>query len=132
MDFSKYRILVLGDAFLDEYQFGECTRISQEAPVPIVQIDHTKTKWVPGGAGNVAANITSLGAKCGLGCMVGEDPESDRLFSLLRKKGIEPIEPAVRSASTIVKTRIIAQNQQIVRLDRESNQGSASLLDGLL
>lgn len=118
-DFSKYRILVLGDVFLDEYQFGECTRISQEAPVPIVKIDHTKTKQMPGGAGNVAANVRSLGAHCTVGCMIGENIAGKELRQALSKRGIATISIVSNDFRTAVKTRIIAQNQQVVRLDQE-------------
>jgi rfaE bifunctional protein kinase chain/domain len=121
MNFSNLHILVLGDVFLDEYQFGECTRISPEAPVPIIQIEPARTKDMPGGAGNVAANIRSLGASCSLGAKMGLDTAGNRLNDLLLKQGIFPIFAYPKKYNTPVKTRIVAQNQQVVRLDRERN-----------
>jgi bifunctional ADP-heptose synthase (sugar kinase/adenylyltransferase) len=119
VDFSQLNILVLGDIFLDEYQFGECTRISQEAPVPIIKIDHTKTKRVAGGAGNVAANVKALGAKCTFGGTFGSDLNGITLCARVEEKGINTIPSSC--ARTTVKTRIIAQNQQVVRIDQEQN-----------
>lgn len=121
MKFANLHILVLGDVMLDKYQFGECTRISPEAPVPVVQIDNTKTKSVPGGAANVAANVIALGAACSLGAKMGLDNAGGELNDLLVKRGVFPIFAYPQGYRTPVKTRIIAQNQQIVRIDDEKN-----------
>lgn len=120
MKFNNLHILVLGDIFLDEYQFGECTRISPEAPVPIVQIDHAKTKTMLGGAGNVAANIHSLGGQCTLGARVGLDNAGEEIKLLAQRAGIIPEFTHPRNYRTSKKTRIVAQRQQIVRIDDET------------
>lgn len=121
MNFKDKQILVLGDSFLDIYEFGDCTRISQEAPVPIVKIDHSKTKTVPGGAANVASNVRSLGAFCTLVTYTGDDKNGRLLEDLLEDRGVyvEVIHP--EKFRTITKKRILAQNQQIVRIDDEDH-----------
>ena len=121
MKFNNLNILVLGDVMLDEYQFGECTRISPEAPVPVIQLDMMKTRDMPGGAGNVAANVLSLGASCTIGAKMGLDTVGSRLTDLLTKKGALPIFAFPKGYRTPVKTRIVAQNQQVVRLDQEDH-----------
>ncbi len=127
------RILVIGDVMLDHYVWGDATRISPEAPVPVVDI--SRDTFTAGGAGNVALNIASLGAKCTVAGFIGEDEAGHRLVKLLEEKSIVPLATPGRGA-TIVKTRVLVQHQQLCRLDRESaphTYGIApSKLDGLL
>lgn len=113
------RVVILGDIMLDEYLFGSVTRISPEAPVPVVQIESTKI--LLGGAANVANNIRSLGDEPVLVGTVGEDEASVKLAQLLREKQISrDFLVNDESRQTTIKTRIIAHSQQVVRADRES------------
>lgn len=117
-EFSKIRVLVVGDLMLDRYWWGSVSRISPEAPVPVVQLQ--KKSFAAGGAANVAANINGLGAKAFLIGLVGDDEEADHLRRALDNLNVSP-DYVVKSAArpTTVKTRIIAHNQQVVRLDQE-------------
>jgi D-glycero-beta-D-manno-heptose-7-phosphate kinase len=112
------RILCLGDVMLDEYLVGNVQRISPEAPVPIVEI-HSHT-YVPGGAGNVAANVASLGGRAILGGAIGNDYQAGKLHEALLQKGVDAagLRPG-NSLLTTTKTRIIAHRQQIARVDHE-------------
>jgi D-beta-D-heptose 7-phosphate kinase/D-beta-D-heptose 1-phosphate adenosyltransferase len=112
--FAGKRILVYGDVILDRYIFGQVERISPEAPVPVVTVEHEESRL--GGAGNVAANIDRLGARGQLLGVVGRDSFADEIARLKPKGNL-----VVRDAAnkTIVKTRVISQRQQIVRIDRE-------------
>jgi rfaE bifunctional protein kinase chain/domain len=118
------RILVIGDVMLDHYIWGDATRISPEAPVPVVDI--ARDSWKAGGAANVAANISSLGAQCTLFGFVGGDENGLRLRKILREQKVEMI-AAPGSAMTIVKTRVMVQHQQLCRLDRESPPSAYSV-----
>jgi rfaE bifunctional protein kinase chain/domain len=113
------RVLVLGDVILDSYLRGQVTRISAEAPVPIVEVD--SEEYLLGGAANVAANLTSLGASCDLIGVVGDDAAGGEFRKLLARVGVSD-ESLVTDGSrpTSHKTRVVARNQQVVRLDRES------------
>ncbi|MGI6456156.1 MAG: D-glycero-beta-D-manno-heptose-7-phosphate kinase [bacterium] len=111
-------VLVIGDIILDEYIWGDVNRISPEAPVPVVEINHRS--YVPGGAANTAANICGLqgnGYVCGV---VGDDPQAELLRDVLREHRVM-VEGAITDPSrpTTTKTRIVAQNQQMVRVDYE-------------
>ncbi len=112
--FKEKRILIYGDVILDRYIFGSVSRISPEAPVPVVKVENEEFR--PGGAGNVAANIDKLGAAGILMGITGVDTFSDELFEQKDKHNL-----ILRSGEnkTLVKTRIIGQRQQIVRIDRE-------------
>ena len=113
------RILILGDIMLDEYLFGAVNRISPEAPVPVVEV--TSDKSLLGGAANVASNIKMLGDEPLLLGTVGEDEASVKLTQLLKARQISSdwlVNDKTRK--TTVKTRIIANNQQVVRADREN------------
>lgn len=114
---SGLRILVIGDVMLDHYIWGDATRISPEAPVPVIDI--ARDSWTAGGAANVAANIAGLGARCAVLGFIGADPDGARLRSIIGEKGVEVI-GTPGSAATIVKTRVMVQHQQLCRLDRES------------
>jgi len=116
---SGVRILVVGDLMLDRYVSGRVDRVSPEAPVPVVLVEDERTAL--GGAGNVAANITALGAECAVVGCTGADVEGEQLRSALEARGIDA-SGVVRAADrpTTVKTRVHTKHQQIVRLDREA------------
>jgi D-beta-D-heptose 7-phosphate kinase/D-beta-D-heptose 1-phosphate adenosyltransferase len=115
----KTRVLVIGDVMLDQFIWGHVRRISPEAPVPVVDFDHESL--MPGGAANVARNLTSLSARCELVGLVGRDDQGRTLKRLLRddQVGCDAVLAHARR-STSVKTRIIAHQQQVVRVDRET------------
>lgn len=116
--FSKVKILVIGDVMLDRYLWGSVERISPEAPVPVVKLK--KTSLVPGGAANVAANIAGLGAKSFLVGAVGVDDEAKLFKPLLDKLHISSSNLVkIEDRPTTVKTRIVAHNQHVVRIDQE-------------
>lgn len=114
---ARVRILVVGDVMLDHYIWGDATRISPEAPVPVVDI--ARDSWTAGGAANVALNIASLGAQCTLAGYIGRDEAGDRLGEILRTHRIAHVNTP-GTAPTIVKTRVLVQHQQLCRLDREA------------
>ncbi len=114
---SNVRILVIGDVMLDHYIWGDATRISPEAPVPVVDI--ARDSYTAGGAANVALNIASLGAKCALAGFIGDDEAGERLRGILHAKKIATLSTPGQAA-TIVKTRVLVQHQQLCRLDREA------------
>ena len=115
---TSRRLLVIGDLMLDEFVWGKVGRISPEAPVPVVEV--TGESFYPGGAANVARNLRQFTNGVAVVGMIGADRGGERLRELLRAEEIE-IADAVESADfcTIVKTRIIARQQQVVRVDRE-------------
>jgi D-beta-D-heptose 7-phosphate kinase/D-beta-D-heptose 1-phosphate adenosyltransferase len=115
------RILVIGDVMLDHYIWGDATRISPEAPVPVIDI--ARDTWTGGGAANVALNIAALGAKCTVFGFIGPDEHGAQLRRILRGRDIDVISPS-GDATTIVKTRVLVQHQQLCRLDRESPPAS--------
>jgi len=114
---TALRILVIGDVMLDHYIWGDATRISPEAPVPVIDI--ARDSWTAGGAANVAINIASLGAECALFGFIGGDADGSRLRSVLKEKGVDAL-ASPGEGRTIVKTRVMVQHQQLCRLDRES------------
>jgi D-glycero-beta-D-manno-heptose-7-phosphate kinase len=114
---SRLRILVVGDLMLDHYIWGDATRISPEAPVPVVDI--ARDSWTAGGAANVALNIASLGASCTVAGFIGKDDAGTRLATILHGKRIAMV-PTPGEAPTILKTRVLVQHQQLCRLDREA------------
>ena len=114
---ARLRILVVGDVMLDHYIWGDATRISPEAPVPVVDI--ARDSWTAGGAANVALNIASLGARCTVAGFIGTDDAGTRLTTILQSRKIATI-PTPGEAPTIVKTRVLVQHQQLCRLDREA------------
>ena len=120
-DLSTAHILIAGDIMLDRYWHGPAQRISPEAPVPVVQVSETENR--AGGAGNVALNITSLGAKASLIAATGDDEESDVLQNLLSDQGIESHFIKVKNSRTITKLRVISHHQQLIRLDFEDGFG---------
>jgi rfaE bifunctional protein kinase chain/domain len=112
------RILVIGDAMLDTYIQGEVDRVSPEAPVPVVHVKQRVNRL--GGAANVALNLKSLGAEPLLCTVIGDDPAADGLIERLREQDIR-LDAVVRSRSrkTTVKTRVLCQRQQMIRIDEE-------------
>lgn len=120
-NFSKVKVLIVGDVMLDRYWWGSVRRISPEAPVPVVNLK--KTSLAAGGAANVAANVKGLGAEPILVGVTGKDEEA-RLFSkVLKSAGIKPdYLLALKNRETIIKTRIVAHNQHVVRIDQENSQ----------
>ena len=117
--FNGLRILVIGDVMLDAYVMGKVNRISPEAPVPIVSLENEDARI--GGAGNVALNLLALGAKPIICGVIGEDSSGDKLLNLFEKNGISTdglVKSMVRK--TTVKTRVISNKQQLLRIDSES------------
>lgn len=116
--FGTKKIVVLGDIMLDAYMIGHVSRISPEAPVPIVSLEQEDERL--GGAANVALNLISLGAQVTLCSVIGNDRDGEKLTELIKKNGISP-EGIVKSndRKTTVKTRILGNNQQLLRIDSE-------------
>ena len=116
--FTRRRVLVVGDLMLDRYVYGSVTRISPEAPVPVVKV--AKETSMPGGASNVAGNIRTLGGRAAVAGMIGKDAAGVELRWLLTHADVN-VDCAMMfaGASTIVKERIIAERQQVVRVDFE-------------
>jgi rfaE bifunctional protein kinase chain/domain len=114
----RARVLVVGDVMLDRYWHGEATRISPEAPVPIVLFRREETR--AGGAANVAANCAALGARTLLLSVVGRDPEGERLRLLLEQAGVEVSFHVDGSIRTTQKLRVIGRRQQLLRVDFET------------
>jgi rfaE bifunctional protein kinase chain/domain len=113
------RVMVIGDVMLDKYVWGSVSRISPEAPVPVVDIQEETTRL--GGAANVANNIVSLGAACSVFGVTGEDPDGADLRREIESRGIDSSGvAALAGRPTTIKTRVIAHSQQVVRTDRES------------
>jgi len=130
--FSKARILVIGDLILDEFLWGDVSRISPEAPVPVVRV--RSESFMPGGAANVANNIHALGAKTYLAGVVGTDERGRILTEELEKKGMDVAGIVIDGERpTTLKTRVIAHHQQVVRIDKEKMDGlSMGLIDQII
>lgn len=116
-NFSAASILVIGDIMLDRYWFGDTSRISPEAPVPIVNIDYIDNR--PGGAANVALNIAALGAKTTLLGIIGHDEAASLLEEQLTKASVHYDLCQLGSLSTLIKLRVISRHQQLLRMDFE-------------
>ena len=117
-DYSTTRVVVAGDVMLDQYLFGATSRISPEAPVPVVHVHETDDR--PGGAANVAVNLASLGASTCLVGVVGEDGSADTLRRILEDRAIECRFERVDDRPTITKMRVQSRGQQLIRLDQEN------------
>lgn len=116
--FPDLNVMVLGDVMLDEYIWGQVSRMSPEAPVPVVEVE--RTSYLPGGAANVAVNIASLGGKVTLVGVLGADEAGEKLHELLRLRDINTAGLRVApERPTSRKTRVIAQHQQLLRMDQE-------------
>ena len=118
--FAQVKITVVGDVMLDRYWWGNASRLSPEAPVPVVALN--KVTNIPGGAANVAANIAALGAQVFLVGVVGADDAAKCLSDALRSSGISPdFLIACEKRPTTAKTRVLVHNQQIARIDDETS-----------
>ena len=120
---------MVGDVMLDRYWFGEVSRISPEAPVPVVKIERTEER--PGGAANVARNATALGARATLLSVVGDDEAGVRLRELLEAEHVVPSLHRDPSIPTTVKLRVIGRHQQLLRVDFETPPTREVLADKL-
>ena len=129
--FNGKRILVIGDVMLDAYILGKVTRVSPEAPVPVVALDKKENRI--GGAGNVALNLKNLGACPIIASVIGTDSEGEILEGLFQKRGISP-DGLIRSKfrKTTVKTRVISSKQQLLRIDSEDTHALSSEHEQLL
>lgn len=116
-DFSTARILVIGDVMLDRYWSGQASRISPEAPVPVVKVKDIEDRV--GGAANVALNIAKLGANVTLLGVIGDDSNGEQLQRLLRTEGVNCDFLEEKNLHTICKLRVMAQHQQLIRIDFE-------------
>lgn len=117
---EKCHVLVVGDVMLDQYYYGEVTRISPEAPVPITRV--VKTKETLGGAANVAHNLALLGCQTDVAACIGADHHGGRLRALFDKRGIAIHGLVVTGAPTTTKLRVIGGHQQMMRLDFEETE----------
>ena len=116
---ARHTVLVTGDAMLDQFIWGNVDRISPEAPVPVVQFK--RESFMAGGAANVARNLTALGCGARMHSVIGRDDAAKKLRTLLKADEVD-CQPLITDADrqTSCKTRIIAQRQQVVRVDRET------------
>lgn len=117
-DFKRARVLVVGDVMLDRYWFGDVSRISPEAPVPVVRVERSEER--PGGAANVARNIAALGARASLLSVVGADEAGASLRRLAEAEGVETNLHVDAELATTVKLRVIGRQQQLLRIDFET------------
>lgn len=116
-DYSSARVLVVGDLMLDRYWHGTTSRISPEAPVPVVHVNHDEQR--AGGACNVALNIAELGAKASLMGFVGKDEAAESLKKLLQQAGVLCLFEALDDYLTMTKLRVLSRHQQLIRMDFE-------------
>jgi len=119
--FPRARVIVIGDIIMDEYIWGDVSRISPEAPVPVVEVEH-ETKTL-GGASNVIYNMATLGARPVLCGVIGDDRTGRQILNKVDQMGLKTDGMVVEPGHpTSIKTRIVAHNQQVVRFDRESKK----------
>lgn len=123
--FQAAKVLVVGDVMLDRYWFGDVSRISPEAPVPVAKIG--KTDHRAGGAANVARNIAALGGQAALLSVVGKDEAADLLEQLMQHSGVRSCLQYSNTIATTLKLRVLARNQQLIRLDFENAPDESSL-----
>ena len=115
--FNHARVLVLGDIMLDRYWEGPTSRISPEAPVPVVRVEHVTDR--PGGAANVALNVAALGSASRLGGFCGDDEKAGSLQDMLAAAGVDCALTRLPGQATTTKLRVISRHQQLLRLDFE-------------
>ncbi len=127
--FRQARLLVVGDVMLDRYWFGDTERISPEAPVPVVLVSKDDERL--GGAANVARNAASIGAKISILGVVGDDEPGRRVEELLQAQGVKSYLQRDPSLPTTVKLRVVARQQQLIRLDFEKAPTHEALLNKL-
>lgn len=118
-DLRGARVMVVGDVMLDRYWYGDASRISPEAPVPVVLFQNELTR--AGGAANVACNCAALGARTRLLSVLGSDEAGDRLAELIERAGIQASLHRDKSIHTTVKLRVIGRQQQLLRIDFETS-----------
>ena len=123
--FAQTNLLVVGDVMLDRYWFGDSDRISPEAPVPVVQVAKVDERL--GGAANVARNVAALGANTTILGVIGEDEAGTRIGELLRQSGVNSQLEIDPNVPTTVKLRVIARQQQLIRLDFEETPSQTAL-----
>ena len=123
------KVLVVGDVMLDRYWFGNVERISPEAPVPIVHVQHSEERL--GGAANVAYNISALGSSSALLCVIGNDEPGKRVLDLLEKSNVATYVQRDPELPTTIKLRVISRQQQLIRIDFENTPRHEVLLDAL-
>ena len=128
-DLASVRLLVVGDVMLDRYWFGDVSRISPEAPVPVVRIARREERL--GGAANVARNAAALGAETSLLGITGRDEAGDEVEKLLKESGIHSYMRRDEAISTIIKLRVIGRQQQMVRIDFEDAPSENVLVEKL-
>jgi rfaE bifunctional protein kinase chain/domain len=127
--FRQARLLVVGDVMLDRYWFGDTERISPEAPVPVVHVSKVDERL--GGAANVARNAASIGAQISILGVVGDDEPGRRIEELLKAQGVKSFLQRDASLPTTVKLRVVARQQQLIRLDFEQTPTHEALLNKL-
>lgn len=113
--FEQAPVLVVGDVMLDRYWHGATSRISPEAPVPVVKVEQIEDR--PGGAANVALNIAALGASACLIGVTGQDEAADQLRERLQAAGVQVHFQALADQPTILKLRVLSRHQQLLRMD---------------
>ena len=117
-DFKSIKVLVIGDLMIDNYIMGSSSRLSPEAPVPVIRPSSNYS--IAGGAANVAMNMSSLGAQVSCAGVIGDDSWGKKLLSILNKKGIDSrYIDKIRNFKTTVKQRIYSNDKQIARIDNE-------------
>lgn len=132
-DFNKLKVLIVGDVMIDKYIYGKVERVSPEAPVPVVDVQRTDSRL--GGAGNVALNLLSLGSAPILCSVVGDDDAGEELIDIFNQNGLSTM-GIIKSINrkTTIKTRIIGNHHQLLRIDSEikndlNNQDNALLIN---
>ena len=115
--FTTANVLVYGDLMLDRYWYGQTSRISPEAPVPVVHVQNDEYR--AGGGANVALNVAALGAQVNLFGLVGQDQQADILETVVKQARIAPYFLRLADYPTITKLRVVGQNQQLLRMDFE-------------
>ena len=128
--FPSVRVLVVGDVLLDRFQYGKVERVSPEAPVPVFQ--PVRTVEMPGGAGNTAINLSSLGCNVNLIARTGSDKMSNRLLNIFKEREVFVHFFHQEACCTAVKTRLIAGNNHILRIDEEQIAALDRKLSGLV
>jgi len=129
--FPAANVLVIGDIIIDHFLWGSATRISPEAPVPVVNVH--REDFMLGGSANVLRNIVSLGGRATLCGIIGDDPKGQKIVDLVEKLHAPTTGLIVGDRPTTVKTRVVAQGQQVVRFDREViRQPSKATLEAML
>ncbi len=126
---AQSKVLIVGDVMLDRYWFGNADRISPEAPVPVVHVQRSEERL--GGAANVACNIAALGARASLICVIGCDEPGQRISELLAQSQVHAEVEKDQAIATIIKLRVIARQQQLIRVDFEETPTHEVLLASL-